>query len=297
MKTRTEIKQRMVHKTIDGRTYEVPGETYAEEVPVLPRDMDAIALNAVIGAVAVILAGAVIWSTISIGSLLSTAAPAWAAYMVAGVFDLSWIICMTLEWLNRYDQARAALPRMAGWAALAVSMVMISLHGYEAGSLVGGIAGAVVSALAKGLWTFLMKHLDLPMDAATRGWVEKDLAEANALMAVAGARRRAGQVRERSLGYSAALALETVDKTTDWTVSQDTTEPVRPVVSVPASSVRPSVTVSLPVRPSVSSRVRDMVKSGMDNHDIRSSIRDEFPDATEANISKSITRARSKHSA
>src|SRR3972149_3770615 len=133
MKYRTEERTRMVPETRDGRTHMIP-QPYKVDLPVALRDWDAIALTAVHTAAALAVAGAVTWSTVAIGDLLSGVAPVWTSYLVAGVFDLAWITCMVLEWLSRYDQDRARLPVVCGWLALALSVTLIVVHGARYGS-------------------------------------------------------------------------------------------------------------------------------------------------------------------
>jgi hypothetical protein len=293
MKTTTQKRTRQVPKTIGGTTHLID-QKYTEDVPELPPDLDGIALAGVISAVSAILLGAIIWSTISIGSLLSAVAPPWAAYMVAVAFDLSWIICLVLDWLSRFDKKRARLPRTAGWIALAVSMVLIALHGSLAGSVVVGIAGAVVSAIAKGLWTVVMNHMSVEMDQDTAAWVDKDRQKKNAMMAVLSAQGQLDKMESRVRYAASVRALRTADRTETWDVTDGRTEgTVRPVVSsadiVRPSAVRPVVSVRL----SKSGRVRDMVASGMDNQAIKEAVRDEFgPDTNMESIGRLITRAR-----
>lgn len=53
----------------------------------------------------------------AIGGLLSIVAPTWTAYLIAFIFDATWIGCMALEWVARYDPLSARLPRRMGWLA------------------------------------------------------------------------------------------------------------------------------------------------------------------------------------
>ena len=55
----------------DGKTHLVP------QTLTLPRDWDAIALNAAVTVAALAVAGAITWSTVAIGGLLSGVAPTW----------------------------------------------------------------------------------------------------------------------------------------------------------------------------------------------------------------------------
>ncbi|WP_338683908.1 protein transporter Sec31 [Streptomyces acidiscabies] len=189
MKTRRIERTRLVPHTVDGKTRMVP-DNEVIEVPVPPRDWDQAVLTGVTYIAAVVLAASVVWSTASIGDLLARVVIAPAAYGAAIVFDLVWIACMAIEWLARYDARRAALPRNAGHLALAVAMGAVGAHGWISGYLVIGIVGAVVSCLAKGLWTVLLDHQAPPLDPRTRAYIQQELAEAGASLALIPARRR-----------------------------------------------------------------------------------------------------------
>ncbi|MDX3019879.1 protein transporter Sec31 [Streptomyces acidiscabies] len=189
MKTRRITREHLVPHTVDGKTRMVP-DPVTVEVPVPPRDWDQAVLTGVTYIAALVLTASVVWSTASIGDLLTRVVIAPAAYGAAIVFDLAWIACMAIEWLARYDAERAALPRRAGHAALAVAMLAVGAHGWISGYLVIGIVGAVVSCLAKGLWTVLLDHQAPPLDPRTRAYIQQELAEAGASLALIPARRR-----------------------------------------------------------------------------------------------------------
>ncbi|MFG2671378.1 protein transporter Sec31 [Streptomyces sp. NPDC048445] len=188
MKTRTVQRTQLVPHTIDGRT-EMVLDRYSVEVPVPPRDWDRTVLAAVTAAAAVIGAACVVWSTASIGDLLARATVAPAAYAAATVFDLVWLSCMALEWLARYDQARAALPRRTGHWALAIAMAAIAAHGWVGDQLAIGIVGAAVSGLAKTLWTVVLRHHAKPLDNRTQQWVDAQRAQAGGRLAMVAVRR------------------------------------------------------------------------------------------------------------
>jgi len=157
VKTRKIQRTHHIPHTVDGKTRMVP-ETVTIDVPVPPRDWDSAVLTGVTVIAALVLTASVVWSTASIGDLLTRVVIAPAAYGAAVVFDLVWIACMAIEWLARYDTERAALPRKAGHVALLIAMGAVGAHGWLSGYLVIGIVGAVVSCLAKGLWTVLLDH-------------------------------------------------------------------------------------------------------------------------------------------
>ncbi|MFC8583312.1 protein transporter Sec31 [Streptomyces sp. NPDC057217] len=204
MRTRTIIETRKVPHTIDGRTVLVD-EPHEVRLPVPPRDWDRTVRTAVLAGSGCIGAASVAWSTVSIGALLQIDVPAPAAYAAAGVFDLMWIGCMALEWLARYDPARAAAPRRAGWAALAVAMVAIAAHGYTQGHLAVGIIGAAVSGLAKWLWNLVLRTFAHRLDPRTQQWVDVQRAEAEGQLALVPVRRDLARARGLVAAEEAAL--------------------------------------------------------------------------------------------
>lgn len=204
MRTRTIRETRQVPHTIDGRTVLVD-EPYDVHVPVPPRDWDRTVRTAVLAVAAGIGVASIAWSTASIGALLDLFVLAPAAYAAAAVFDLVWIACMALEWLARYDPARAALPRRAGWVALAIAMAAVAVHGDAEGELVIGIVGATVSGLAKGLWTLVLGHYSRPLDPRTQQWVDIQRAEAEGQLALVPVRRELARTRGLVEAEQAAL--------------------------------------------------------------------------------------------
>ncbi|MEV7389602.1 protein transporter Sec31 [Streptomyces sp. NPDC091215] len=182
-RTRTEL----VPHTVDGKTRMVPVEI---PVPAPPRDWDRAVLTGVTTIAALVVTASVIWSTASIGDLLTRVVIAPAAYGAAIVFDLVWIACMAVEWLSRYDEDSARLPRNAGHGALLVAMGAVAAHGWLAGYAVIGIVGAVVSGLAKGLWTVVLRHQTPQLDPRTREFLRQELADAGVTLAVMPVRRR-----------------------------------------------------------------------------------------------------------
>ncbi|MFF8656799.1 protein transporter Sec31 [Streptomyces huasconensis] len=201
MKTRPTTQY--VPHTLDGKTRMIPVEV---DTSTPPRDWDHLVLNGVTGIAALVLTASVVWSTASIGDLLARVVIKPAAYGGAVVFDLVWIACMAIEWLSRYDAERAALPRRAGHAALGVAMAAVAAHGYIADQLVIGVVGAVVSGLAKGLWTVVLAHQTPALDPRTREFLRQELAEAGATMAVIPARRRVQRMQHLAAAERKALA-------------------------------------------------------------------------------------------
>lgn len=200
--------------TVNGvtRLVEVP---YTTHVTVPPRDWDHIVRGGVTAATAVTVAGSIAWSTASIGDLLARTVHPAIAYGAAAVFDAAWISCMALEWLARYDRRKAELPRRAGHVALVIAMAAVATHGILQaghGAIVIGIIGALVSALAKGLWTLTMRHFSVELDDRSQQWVEQRLSEVHAQLATAAVDRELARVEGMTADYRAAYSIERADR-------------------------------------------------------------------------------------
>jgi hypothetical protein len=204
VKTRTIQRTQLVPHTIDGRT-EMVLDRYDIEVPAAPRDWDRMVLAAVTAAAALIGVASIAWSTASIGDLLARATIAPAAYAAAAVFDLVWLSCMALEWLARYDQERAKLPRRAGYWALAIAMGAVGAHGWIADQLAIGLVGAAVSGLAKAMWTVVLRHHAKPLDSRTQQWVDKQRAQAGGRLAMVAVRRELTRAESMVAAEQAAI--------------------------------------------------------------------------------------------
>nr|WP_240981170.1 protein transporter Sec31 [Streptomyces sp. N502] len=218
--------------------------------PAPPRDWDRVVLSGVTAIAAIVLTASVVWSTASIGDLLALVVVAPAAYGAAVVFDLVWIACMAVEWLSRYDADRAALPRRAGHAALAVAMGAVATHGWLAGHLVIGIVGAVVSCLAKGLWTVLLRHQTPPLDERTRAWIHAELAEAGASLALIPVRRQLQRAQGLVAAERAAIAGPDSDPDESGQADDDPDDEPSPSMSGP-------MTVKGAVRTALDSGITD----------------------------------------
>lgn len=188
MKTRKVQRTRLVPHTVDGET-EMVLDTEVIEVPAPPRDWDQLVRNAVtIGAV-ILVAVSVVWSTSSIGKLLSRIVAEPPAYSAAVAFDTLWIMCTAVEWLLRTDPERAEIARRGGRVALVIAMAAVFADGYLHDELVIGAVGAAVSALAKGGTSLAMIVHAKPLDARTQQWVEKRRAAVNGQLALIPIRR------------------------------------------------------------------------------------------------------------
>lgn len=197
MRYRTETRTRHVLHTIDGHTELVP-EQYTVQTPVAPRDWDHIALTAVTASTAALVLVSIVWSTASIGDLLARATAAPVAYGAAGAFDIVWVNCMLLEWLARYDPARARIPRVAGHIALAIAMAAVCAHGRLEDSLTVGVAGAAISALAKGAWTLALRAHARPLDARSQAWLINRQARIGARLALDSQMRQLHRLEARA---------------------------------------------------------------------------------------------------
>ncbi|WP_210587118.1 hypothetical protein [Streptomyces sp. GESEQ-35] len=215
-------------------------------------DRDAQALTVVTVLAVLIVSGAVIWSAVAIGGLLSLAFPVWISYGIAAVFDLMWIGLMILEWSTRYDTERVRLPRNAGWAALLLSMTLITAHGSAQGFLWVGLAGAAVSLLAKSYWHIVMRTTGARLDpeAVTSVKVRRDAVHADlALIAVSRQLTRLtakadAEKEALGIGVSAETPAHAVER-----VTETTTQPSH-VVETPTQVVSPaSQGVSHPSQP------------------------------------------------
>ncbi|MFF8953867.1 protein transporter Sec31 [Streptomyces sp. NPDC014940] len=208
MKTRTIERTRLVPHTVDGHT-EMVLDREKIEVPAPPRDWDHIVRTGVTVGAILLVTVSLVWTTTSIGGLLAMSVVAVVAYGAGVAFDASWIMCMGVEWLLRYDPARAAAAQKAGRFALAVSMGAVFAHGYLNGQLVVGVVGALVSALAKGGWTIAMRVHARPLDPRTQQWVAKRRADVDGQLAMIPVRRelqRGQAVIEAEQRSLAALA-------------------------------------------------------------------------------------------
>ena len=178
--------------TRNGRTH------YVEEPPKLPPlTPDEIVLRAVGAATALVVLGALVWSTVSVGAMLNAVAPAWAAYMIAAIFDLTWIVAMATEYVLRFEPARQRVPKTIGWISLLISMAAIFTHGALLNLPWIGAFGAVVSALAKGLWWLLMFATSRRLDNDTQAWLTLELGEVHAKRAEQMALAKVERERER----------------------------------------------------------------------------------------------------
>ncbi|WP_405634444.1 hypothetical protein OHB53_09630 [Streptomyces sp. NBC_00056] len=91
MKTRTVERKRLVPHTVDGET-ELVLDTEYIEVPLPPRDWDSIVRAGVTVIACALVTVSLVWTTASIGDLLSLATISAVAYAAGVAFDLTWIM-------------------------------------------------------------------------------------------------------------------------------------------------------------------------------------------------------------
>lgn len=215
--------------TRNGRTHHV--EEPAKLPPLTP---DEIIMRAVGAATAIVVVGALVWSTVSVGAMLAAVAPTWAAYMIAGVFDLTWIVAMAIEYVLRFEPTRQKIPKRIGWLSLLISMAAIFTHGALLDAKWIGLFGALVSALAKGLWWLTMYVTSRRLDKDTQAWLNAELGEVHARRAEQMAVAKVERERER---YALNQPAEPLQVTVSRTVNPPQSTPVQPAVQAPDQPV------------------------------------------------------------
>ncbi|MFJ8863634.1 protein transporter Sec31 [Streptomyces sp. NPDC102451] len=275
---RTETRQRLVPHTVNGKTRMVD-EDYEVMVPVPPRDWDQAVTTAVTTVAALLVTVAVIWSVASIGDLLARAVVAPIAYLAACAFALAWVTCMALEWLARYDAARAAGPRTAGTWALAVDMAVVATHGYVEEALYVGLAGAAVSAIAKKMWSTVMRHQSRPLPDRTAQWLQDEAAEIAARLALGAQKRHLARIEGQAAVYAPPPAPAALEQDN----GRDTPGQLSPTVLSAVRAIRATVpdlshddvldhldTLGLDYDPDVVLAVLDAEDNAQDTQDSRS---------------------------
>lgn len=184
MKTRHVNRTRTITDTVNGREVHY-NEPYTDTVPVMPFSLDSLLRRFLLCVAVLATIAAVIWGTVAIGSMLTLLVPPWTAYLVAGIFDIGWVSCLIAEWLMRYNDSKAKLPRKAGYAMLVVSMTAISLHGHIVDELLVGLVGAFASAASKGIWVMAMHVTRIKLAPKYQAYIEEMEQETGAQLALA----------------------------------------------------------------------------------------------------------------
>ncbi|MFI5880193.1 hypothetical protein [Streptomyces sp. NPDC051554] len=194
--------------TRDGETFTINKHVDRRVITVF--DVHRAVRRAVTAATVLVVGIALAWSVTSIGALLGLAAPVWVAYLAAGAFDLSWAVLMAAEWSMQYDD-RAKIPRVAGWLALAVSMTAIATEGQLHAGLWIGIIGALISLLAKGLWTVMMMITAHPLSDESYQIVQQKRSRAGEELALTVVDRELIRIRQETAALRESGSLTAVE--------------------------------------------------------------------------------------
>lgn len=281
-KTRTERYTEPV--TIDGKTHNIE-RTREFRVPDVPRDWDATLDKAIGFGVVLVVVGALAWSVVSIGSLLSALAPVWLAFLIAGVFDLAWVLAMGMERQLRFEPAKQRVPKIVGWVLLAVSISVIFLHGIRVADLWVALAGSVIAALAKTLWTMRMWSTTRKLSAKAQGWLVAELDEVEATLAVTIAQRKIARTRSRADAELRALGAEQPAEHERAAREQ----PARPVLVQPSTSVLTGHEQRAGT-PSMAELAREQLVGGASRDDVVASILRALPDAKPESVKAEVRR-------
>ncbi|MGW1989634.1 hypothetical protein [Embleya sp. NPDC001921] len=237
--------------TIDGisETRQVP---YDVLEPMPPRDLDGSLLRGVTSVAIGVTVLAICGTTASIGGLLSGLVPATIAFGIAVVFDVSWLTCIAVEWLERFDRKRAAAPRAAGWMSLLISMAAIVEFGRQHGQVEAGVVGAFVPLLSKGLWWLVMRHHSVELSEAVAFWLARRRETNAATSALAGELRRldAYDAYARAVygtgttARATAITTASPEEPAAGHVAGGIVGPVAPVAAVTPGFVAPGHTVA-----------------------------------------------------
>ncbi|MCX4573097.1 hypothetical protein OHB41_07840 [Streptomyces sp. NBC_01571] len=286
MKFKEEIRKRLVDHTVEGVTHQVE-RPYSVRTPILPADWDARAIKAASGLVLALTVVAIVWSTVSIGSLLHGG----AGYAAAVVFDISWLTVLILEWLGRFDPNKRAFARNMGFVLVALTAGAIFWHGMLLGSTALAVVGAAVSVVAKALWLAIFKHVEKPLSEDDRQWVQAEISKANAKLAVAGVRRQAAaaEVHARLQLLAAEQALGEIGELTANTAEQPALDVIQGVEIPPLA--RPN-TVRKDVEPvaNISELARQQLTAGASKTEAFDAILRLVPEAKTESVKATIRR-------
>ncbi|WP_329104552.1 hypothetical protein [Streptomyces sp. NBC_01439] len=298
MKFLTETRSRLVDRTIDGTTNQVP-EPYTVRIPKVPVDKDRLALVGVSSLVLVLTLVAIVWSTYSIGQLLG-GGPGYAAGMV---FDVAWLSVLLLEWLARFDPAKRDFPRKVGWALALVAAGAIYLEGQLAGGWEMALVGAAVSIVAKVLWWAVFRHIDKDLAPADAAWVAAEMSKANAKLAIAGVRRQAAKAE-----VAARLELLAAEHDLNELAGLDHSMGIHDVITAeqarehedgsgrPEPQLNRANTVREQVEqgPNISHLARVELKAGASREEAIEAILAKVPDAKQTSVEATVRRERNK---
>lgn len=300
MKLRQVTRSRQVTEVLDGEevTYD---EQYPEMVPTIPFNLDALLRRALFAAAILMTAGAIVWGTVAIGGMLTLLAPPWAAYLVAGVFDMAWAACLAAEYINRYDEEKAKLPRNAGIGALAISMAAIVLHGHIEQALLVGIVGAFVSLVAKGIWLIAMETGRVRLDKGYQKLLRQRQQKAGLHQALAQSKRDQMMADAKTARLLAALeaefgaAITTVERVDEEPITEAITADHDREQLMSTEAINPLTSTNTDREgPSIADLAREQIALTEDNKVAVAAILAARPDANEASVGAAVRRERKK---
>lgn len=201
MRFRIETQKYTDTHTVNGESAPVT-RTRRVAVPVLPRDIDVIAVRGVVGLVLALTLVSITWSTVSIAHLLNGT---WTAYLAGAVFDLAWLATLGMSFIVRFRPDRRATVDKIGWALLAVTVTAIALEGLQTGGVAMACIGASVSIAAKVLWWTLNRATAPDLSPDDAQWVAQQISRASAQMAVAAVRRQVARVEDQATAQMLAM--------------------------------------------------------------------------------------------
>lgn len=299
MKFKTRVTRDTKEITIDGRTETVPVEK-VEKIPLIPRDWDTLTTYAAFALVGVLTMVAIVWSTISIGSLLGGG----VGFMAAILFDISWAVCLILEWKARFDSTKRKFPRNLGWALLLVTMFFIGWHGAAQDNIPLAVVGSAVSLFAKVLWLAIMRFVDRELTPDHQAWVNAVISKSNAQLAVAEVLRQVAMADDRAVALKLAIehnrtgivGIEQVansSRTNDRLFANSSDEQFEQLAEQPNTSVLTGPNTrsnSSNSSPSMAERVRELLEQGATKDLILNTIVTERPDVNRSSLEASIRR-------
>lgn len=300
MKLRQVTRQREVTEERDGENVTF-NKKFVESIPAIPFNLDALLRKVLFAAAILMTTGAIVWGTVAIGGMLAVLAPAWAAYLVAGVFDLAWAACLVAEYLNRYDEQKAKLPRKAGVAALAISMSAIVLHGRLEQALLVGVIGALVSLVAKGVWLIAMDAGRVRLDEGYQALLRQRQQRAGLALALAQSKRDQMIADAKTSLLHAALEAEFGAIVT--TVERDDERPNTEAITgehdrehLASSSANTAVTseFAVPEQKNIAELAREQLANGSPNKDVVAAILAAVPTANRDSVAATVRRERKK---
>ncbi|MGW2951568.1 hypothetical protein [Streptomyces eurythermus] len=227
---------------IDGitSTRKVP---YTGWEPVPPRDWDDLILRGVTAVTLGVTGLAVIATTASVGGLLVRLIPGELAYAVGVVFTATWLCCHGVEWLQMMSGREAWTARIAGWAALAISMGAVITYGHTLDQTAAGVIGGSIDLLSKGLLTLVMGLYRVQLDPGPAHWLREQEQRLSSKAYLAVKLRRIN----RHAAYLRAVGGREVDVAE--AITQRTETPVMLSATVQQPAPTPTAQATLPVPP------------------------------------------------